>query len=310
MVNGILNINKPQGVTSFGVVARIRRLTGVKRAGHAGTLDPLATGVLPVCLGHATRVIEYLADSRKTYLAEMLLGITTDTQDIEGTTLEQKDPATVTLDRFTSLLPSFTGIIEQVPPMYSAVKYKGQPLYQLARAGQTVERKSRTAEIYSLVITRWEPPIISLSVECSKGTYIRTLIHDMGQELGCGAVMQNLVRSAYGPFAIEQAVSPDTLEEAVQDCDWQQYLAPVDAVLDALTPLTVTEEDVEEFRHGRPVSLEEPLPDTARLPVRVYSPDGSLVCIAQYDAAARLLQPKKVFLKSFQHISGGLGGAA
>jgi len=189
MVDGILNINKPAGMTSFRVVALVRRLSGERRVGHAGTLDPAATGVLPVCLGRATRVVKFLMDTTKTYRAEIELGIATDTGDASGQIVQKGDPFSISREALESALVSFCGSIRQTPPMYSAVKYQGKPLYRLARAGITVERKSRPARIYNLELVDWQPPVFTIEVACGKGTYIRTLASDLGQVLGCGAYL-------------------------------------------------------------------------------------------------------------------------
>ena len=199
-MHGLLNINKPAGMTSFGVVDRVKHLSGERRVGHAGTLDPLATGVLPVCLGQATRVIEFLFDSTKTYRAQIELGITTDTYDSSGKVISIKDASGISREMVGSTLDRFRGPILQTPPMYSAIKHHGQPLYKLARSGIEVERKSRPAQIYGLEITDWQPPVVSLDIICGKGTYVRCLAHDLGEALGCGASMKSLVRLKVGPF--------------------------------------------------------------------------------------------------------------
>ncbi len=177
----ILNIDKPKGKTSFSIVAMVKHFSGERRVGHAGTLDPEATGVLPVCLGKSTRVIEYLVDATKTYRAQIELGITTDTYDASGKITHKSDPSNINLEQFKSVLASFSGPIEQIPPMYSAVKYQGKPLYKLARAGIQVERKSRTAQIHYIKLIDWQPPLVTVEIECGKGTYIRSLAHDIGQ---------------------------------------------------------------------------------------------------------------------------------
>ena len=197
-MDGILNINKPAGKTSFAVVAMVKRLTGEKHVGHAGTLDPMATGVLPVCLGQATRLVEYLMDTTKTYRAEIELGVSTDSYDREGAVTQKCDASAVTLAQIETALNSFRGVITQIPPMYSAVKHQGKPLYELARAGIDVERKARTAKIYSLEIRDWQNPFLTIEVNCGKGTYIRSLANDLGQALGCGATLSALERSRCG----------------------------------------------------------------------------------------------------------------
>jgi len=184
-VDGILNINKPWGKTSFSIVAIVKRLSGERRVGHAGTLDPTATGVLPICLGQATRITEFLVDATKAYQAQIELGVTTDTYDASGKITQKRDPSEISQSQLESALTSFRGLIQQTPPMYSAVKYQGKRLYELARAGIKVDRESRPAKIYHLELIDWQPPSVTLEVVCGKGTYIRSLAHDLGQILGC-----------------------------------------------------------------------------------------------------------------------------
>ena len=212
-MDGILNINKPQEMTSFSVVACVKRICGERHAGHAGTLDPLATGVLPICLGQATRVIEFLFDETKTYRAQVELGITTDTYDSTGKVLRTADPSGVSREMIEKALVKFRGSILQTPPMYSAVKHQGKPLYKLARSGIEVERKSRPTQIHSLEIIDWQPPVVTLDIVCGKGTYIRSLAFDLGEALGCGANMKSLIRLRVGPFNIEDALTLPQLED-------------------------------------------------------------------------------------------------
>jgi tRNA pseudouridine55 synthase len=206
-LDGILNIDKPAGRTSYSVVAAVKRLAGERRVGHAGTLDPDATGVLPVCLGQATRIIEFFTDTTKTYRAVIELGIATDTYDASGKITQRSDPSKIDRAMFESALVSFRGAIRQTPPMYSAVKQRGQPLYKLARAGVTVERKPRPVTVHRLELIAWQPPSATLEIECSKGTYIRSLAHELGQTLGCGAHLKNLMRTRSGIFDVKNSVS-------------------------------------------------------------------------------------------------------
>jgi tRNA pseudouridine55 synthase len=212
-MDGILNINKPWGKTSFSIVSLVRRLSGERRVGHAGTLDPAATGVLPVCLGQGTRVVEYLVASPKAYRAEIELGVATDTHDATGTIVSRGDPSKVTKKKLLSALESFRGLIEQTPPMYSAVKHEGKPLYELARSGIQVPRKSRKRWVYRLELLDWHSPVATIEVECGKGTYIRSLADDLGQLLGCGASLKSLTRLRCGIFTIEEAITIARLEE-------------------------------------------------------------------------------------------------
>ena len=200
MINGIVNIYKEKGYTSHDVVAVLRKVVGQKKIGHTGTLDPDATGVLPVCLGRATKVCELLTDHDKTYEALLLLGKTTDTQDISGEVLEERDPGDLTEEEVRSCIESFIGEYDQIPPMYSALKVNGKKLYELAREGKTVERKSRKVQIHGIRILEMNLPHVRMEVDCSKGTYIRTLCHDIGEKLQVGGCMEELERTKVGRF--------------------------------------------------------------------------------------------------------------
>jgi tRNA pseudouridine55 synthase len=297
-MDGILNINKPRGLTSFDVVARIKRITGERRVGHAGTLDPLATGVLPVCLGKASRIIEYLFDETKTYRTRIELGVTTDSYDSTGTVLTRADSSTITLAKLESVLASFRGTIMQTPPMYSAVKHKGTPLYKLARMGIEVERKSRTAQIFKLDVIDWQPPFFSFEVVCGKGTYIRSLAHDIGKDLGCGAVMIDLARLSVGPFQLEEAV---TLEQIMDPADKgyaERHLYPPDYALQSFNAMVVNHAQECSLIHGMPVDLGPPIIETKnRIFCRVYNEDGGFVGMAEYDPDSQRWQPHKIFLE-------------
>jgi tRNA pseudouridine55 synthase len=301
-MDGILNINKNQGLTSFSVVARVKRLIGEKHAGHAGTLDPLATGILPICLGQATRVIEYLFDETKTYRAEVELGLTTDSYDSTGKIVRQADPSGITREMVEAALVKFRGSILQTPPMYSAVKHHGKPLYQLARSGVEVERKSRIAHIFSLEIYAWKPPVVTLDVVCGKGTYIRSLAYDLGEVLGCGASMKNLVRLRVGPFSLEDALTLPQLEEVYRQGNIQKFLYPLDYVLLPFNALVVNTEQQCSLIHGSPIALEpgseSGLPGFSQDSLsRVYTADGSFLGMVKYDSESGRWQPEKIFFK-------------
>ena len=210
MIHGIINVYKEKGFTSHDVVAKLRGIVGQKKIGHTGTLDPDATGVLPVCLGKATKLCDLLTDKDKTYEAVMLLGMTTDTQDITGRILEEKSTETLTADKVREVIESFIGDYDQIPPMYSALKVNGKKLYELAREGKVVERKARPVKILDIRIIEMDLPRVRMEVSCSKGTYIRTLCHDIGEQLGCGGCMESLIRTRVSAFQIEDA---KTLEE-------------------------------------------------------------------------------------------------
>ena len=230
-VDGILNVLKPAGKTSFAVVSLVRRWSGERRVGHAGTLDPEATGVLVVCLGQATRIVEYLAGSGKSYRAEIELGVTTDTYDGVGKVVDRRDPSAVTREQVRQVLHSFHGTVAQVPPMHSALHHKGKRLYQLAREGIEVEREPRQVEFSRIELLAWQPPAVTIEVDCSGGTYIRSLAQDIGTALGCGAHLKKLVRLKSQPFHIDDAVPLAVLKEAFDHGDWQGHLHSMDEVL-------------------------------------------------------------------------------
>jgi len=295
-MNGILNIDKPQGWTSHDVVARVRRLSGQKQVGHAGTLDPLATGVLLVCLGQATRVSEYLMRGRKVYRAAVHLGLSTDTYDAGGRVTTTAPQVSVTLSQLEEALAAFVGRIEQTPPMYSALKHQGAPLYRLARQGKTVERKPRPVEIYDLKLLDWSSPVLTIEVTCSPGTYIRSLAHDLGQRLGCGAHLSSLVRLASGHFTLDEAISLEALSEAFATGRWVELLRPLDEALLDFEAITFDCQAERRIRLGQPVP--GPKPSSSSSLCRAYSTEGRLIALLQYKAQTGLWQPKKVF--SFQ----------
>jgi tRNA pseudouridine55 synthase len=294
-MDGILNINKPEGLTSYGVVSRIRRLSGERRVGHAGTLDPAATGVLPVCLGKATRIVEYIMGSPKTYVAGIELGTETETYDAAGAVVRQADPRHVDRRALEAALEPFRGAIRQTPPMYSAVKHHGRPLYALARVGLTIERQSRPVTIYRLELLDWRPPCFTLEVECSRGTYIRSLAHDLGQALGCGAHLTNLARTRYGRFDIEDAIPLTTLEGAFLSGDWQRHVHPVDFPLQELAAALVDEKGEAAMKNGQLLHLGDACPAAAGDVCRAYAPDGRFLGILR-SLTEDAWQPEKVFI--------------
>ena len=294
-MDGIFNINKPAGKTSFGVVAAVKRLTGERHAGHAGTLDPDATGVLPICLGQGTRIVEFLMDTKKTYRAEVELGKATDTYDRSGKVTYQGDASGIDISKVEQSLALFRGNIEQMPPMYSAVKHRGQPLYRLARAGITIQRKSRKVTIHRLEIISWQLPIITLEIECSKGTYIRSLAHDLGEALGCGAYLKNLERTRYGIFDTKDAVSLTQLEEAYRQGDWQRYLYPIDSVLENIKAIEVDEGSEAAIKTGGFLK-NVPSDNDEEKYRRAYSKDGRFLAILTHDKDIGAWRPKKVFI--------------
>lgn len=302
-MDGILNINKPSGITSFGVVSVVKRFSGERRIGHAGTLDPSATGVLPVCLGKGTRVVEFLVDATKTYRAEIEMGMATDTYDAEGTITQQIDPSGISYDQLDSVMASFRGSIQQIPPLYSALKYQGKPLYRLARAGIAVERKSRTVCIHQLELVDWQPPVATIEVVCSKGTYIRSLAHDLGQALGCGAYLKSLVRLKYGLFDINSAISLSGFEDAVSYGYWQRLVYPIDSVLSDLPMVFVSDYEERDIRNGRTLVLEDSsfkslsiAGGTPQRFCRAYTRDGRFLAMLRFISESGFWQPEKVFV--------------
>lgn len=292
-MDGIFNINKATGMTSHDVVARVRRLARQKRVGHAGTLDPAASGVLPVCLGQATRVAEYLSESGKAYRATIRFGAVTDTYDAEGTVLREA-PVRLTRERIEAVLPEFLGEQMQRPPIYSALKRDGQRLYALARAGEAVEAEPRPVRIDALRIVSWDSPDLVLDVECGKGTYIRSLAYDLGERLGPGAHLAALVRTRSGPFTLAHSLTLDELERALEDGAWRNALyAPDEALLDRRAAI-LAERSANRVRNGLPLVAS---PTAAYPPgelLRAYTTDGRFLAVMRWSNESAAWQPDKV----------------
>ncbi len=296
-MNGIINIYKEKGFTSFDVVAKMRGILKIKKIGHTGTLDPDAMGVLPVCIGNATKLVEFLADHDKEYIAELLLGVSTDTQDMTGTVLKEA-PVKVSEEEVRDVVQSFVGEYMQIPPMYSALKVNGKKLYELARAGQEIERKARPVTFYEIEIVSMELPMVTLRVVCSKGTYIRTLCNDIGEKLGCFGAMKSLFRTRVGNFSKENAITLTQLEAYRDSNELQKVIIPVDSVFEALPKVYAKEEFIRLLDNGNtiyPNMLIEPpfLEDGAE--VRVYGKD-KFYGIFAYVKTERKLKPIKMFL--------------
>lgn len=285
-IEGILNIDKPLRLTSHDVVSQVRRISQTRRVGHAGTLDPLATGVLLVCLGRTTRLIEYLTEQPKTYETTLRLGQETDTYDAEGKIVATR-AVTVTADDVTAALPHFRGDIQQTPPMFSAIKKDGQPLYKLARRGIEVERAARPVAIYELTLLSCQLPFVHLRVGCSAGTYIRSLAHDLGQMLGCGGHVTGLRRTAIGPFTVDQAIPlADLTPETVS-----VILLPGDQAVHHLPLLVLSAAEVSHLCQGRRLPRQPRHPHA--LVARVYDEAGIFLGIVS--SVDDQWQPKKVF---------------
>ena len=308
-MDGILNVYKEPGFTSHDVVAKLRGICKQKKIGHTGTLDPDASGVLPVCLGNATKVCGLLTDKQKEYWTVLLLGRTTDTQDVTGKTLEEK-PVILREEEVRKAALSFVGEYDQVPPMYSALKVNGKKLCDLARAGREVERASRKVTILSLEIEKIDLPRVWMKVACSKGTYIRTLCHDIGQKLGCGGTMESLVRTRSGAFSIETARKLSEIQALADAGKLEEALIPVDTLFEDLPRAMVRTEWVRLAENGNPLRaeslvLEEPLSDWPtgkqedgqdRTRIRIYGPQGRFYGIYALQNGGGFFSPVKLFL--------------
>lgn len=281
-MTGIILLDKPKGITSFGAVARVRRICGEKKCGHTGTLDPMATGVLTVMLGGATRFCELLPSHDKAYIATFRLGTVTDTLDITGKVLETRE-VNVTAEQVREKIKDFIGDISQLPPMYSAVSVNGQRLYDLARQGIEVERKAREVTVFSIEMLseKEQTGEYEISVECSSGTYIRTLIADLGEALGCGAVMTELRRTKANGFDISQAVTPEELEEKMKNGEIEEVLIPVDKALEEYPVITVSEAQAKRFRNGGELDLQRLRCPKMLGVYRIYDPEGNFIGLGE-----------------------------
>ena len=274
MANGIIIIDKPAGWTSMDVCAKLRGILKTKKIGHAGTLDPMATGVLPVFVGRATRAVSFAEGGEKEYVAGLRLGRTTNTQDTEGETLTQS-PVAVGRDELEAVLPRFTGEISQIPPMFSAIKINGQKLYDLARQGKEVERKARAVTIFALeVVEQVSETDYILRIRCSKGTYVRTLCHDIGQALGCGGCMFSLRRTMAAGFTLDESVTLEQMQEG-----GEALLRPTDSLFrDRPDYRLKTEKQEERCRNGNPFFIQENLPEGE---YRIYGREGAFLCLSR-----------------------------
>ncbi|TMF86016.1 MAG: tRNA pseudouridine(55) synthase TruB [Chloroflexi bacterium] len=290
MTSGILNVNKPAGPSSFGVVRSVRRLPGVLKAGHGGTLDPAADGVLPILVNLATRLADFIHEWPKTYLASVTFGITSDTGDREGSLVPSGDVSRVSRDRIEALLPSFTGSIAQVPPLYSALKQGGEALYRKARRGEVVERRPRLVEIHAISLVDYDPTTATgrLEVSSGRGMYVRSLAHDLGAALGCGAYLSGLTRTAVGPMTLADAVAMATLTEAGET--WTRWLLPMDLPLRGWPVIALDAAGAAAIRRGQTVDA----PSAASGRCRVLDADGHLLAWGEVDINRRL-QPRAVF---------------
>ena len=311
MVHGIINVYKEKGFTSFDVVAKLRGIMKQKKIGHTGTLDPDAEGVLPVCLGKATKVCDLLTDKSKEYEAVMLLGKMTDTQDITGTILEEKE-VLVSEEQVLEAVYSFVGDYMQIPPMYSALKVNGQKLCDLARAGKTVERQARPVIIHEIEITKIELPRVWMRVYCSKGTYIRTLCQDIGEKLGCGACMESLLRTKVSEFVLKDALRLSEIEKLVKERtegiapeDWNtamfDFVHSVDSVFLQYKKVEVKAEYNKVLYNGNRIEkemIEGYQIELEKEPIRIYDEKGDFIGIYEYQIERGNYKPIKIFMET------------
>ncbi|RHR32385.1 tRNA pseudouridine(55) synthase TruB [Clostridium sp. AF19-22AC] len=307
MINGVINVYKEKGFTSHDVVAKLRGILGQKKIGHTGTLDPDAEGVLPVCLGKATKLCDMLTDKDKIYETVLLLGKTTDTQDITGKVLEETDTGMLAAGKIEDCIKRYIGEYEQIPPMYSALKVNGKKLYELAREGKEIERKPRRVQIHDIRIQKTEIPRVWMEVSCSKGTYIRTLCHDIGQDLGTGACMESLLRTKVSRFELKDSLKLAQIEEMKKGGCLMEAVTPVDQMFSELGALTVLEEHAALAYNGNPVPehfLENPgsgilegtdgREDTRRF--RMYDEAGQFIGIYSFCQNSKEYRLEKMFL--------------
>jgi len=300
LINGIINVYKEKGYTSHDVVAKMRGILKMKKIGHTGTLDPDATGVLPVCMGKATKLVDMITDKDKTYEAVLKLGITTDTQDITGNILKTAE-VTVTYQQIEEVIKSYIGEYLQLPPMYSAIKVDGKKLYELARQGIEIDRERRKVTIKDIRILGYskEEQEVSISVDCGKGTYIRTLSHDIGETLGCGGTMKSLIRTAVGYFHIEKALKLSEIEELVREELLESYIMPTDKIFESYSKLNVDQEFHKLIYNGNSFRKEhtiQPLQEVTTELIRVYDAEDEFIAIYRYDTEDDLYKPVKMFL--------------
>jgi tRNA pseudouridine55 synthase len=291
-ISGVLVIDKPVGMTSHDVVQAIRIGTGIRRAGHTGTLDPRASGVLVILVGPAVRLSEYVSASDKRYQAVIRLGASTDTYDADGRFTQQAStPVNITEQQFEEALKPFIGEIEQTPPPYSAVKVQGRRAYDMAREGEEVDLAPRKITVHHLEVLEWAPPEVVVDVHCSSGTYVRSLANDMGNALGCGGYLVGLRRTKSGRFSLRDATPLRKLQESFQAGNWYQYLIPAAEALGDWPAIELNPDMVEAVKHGHRI----PAAEDAKGMVRGVSMAGELVALLELDEATREWQPKKVF---------------
>jgi tRNA pseudouridine55 synthase len=299
-LEGVLPVLKPEKFTSHDVVAKARRILGIKRIGHTGTLDPAVTGVLPLCIGRATRMVEYIQELPKEYEADLLIGLSTDTEDLTGAVIEEIEHVHLTEEDVKRVLLSFIGEIEQTPPMYSAVKIDGKRLYELAREGKKIERKSRKVIIHEIEILDMElkvkHPVVRFRVKCSKGTYIRTLCVDIGKALGFPAVMKQLIRTSTGNITIDQCLSFEQIERYQAEGTLENYMIPMDVAISHIPAITLSALQAEQALQGKQMKFQPAsLPKGSSALFRAYDPADKFLGLFEWKEATQYLIPVKVF---------------
>lgn len=293
-LSGLLNIHKPQGMTSRQVVNQIQKLVRPTKIGHAGTLDPLATGVLVVCVGPATRLIRFVQEQPKAYIGEFILGMRSDTDDTTGVVTETPNCPVITREQLETRLPAFQGQIEQVPPQYSAVHIDGQRAYKRARRGESFDIQPRLVEVYELELLAFDFPRFQLRIVCGSGTYIRSIGRDLGEQLGCGAIMDSLVRTRIGEFKLSTAMK---LDEEISLESIADQLQPAALAVKNLAQYQCNERELEDFCHGRKIECNLNLPpsQTSQNEIAVMTAEGTLVAIAEWNESTHQLAPRQVF---------------
>ncbi len=294
-MTGVLPVKKPQGFTSFDVIGKLRGVTKTRKIGHSGTLDPMATGVLPLFFGGATKVTDMLIDEDKCYIAKLKFGLSTDTQDTTGRVLKETE-SKVTREEFLAVIDKFIGKQLQLPPMYSAVKVNGRPLYDLAREGKTVERAQKEIEVYSIVLEDFDEQeqTAKIEVSCGKGTFIRTLINDMGEILGCGAAMSELCRTKACGFSIEECYSIEDIENLMREGTFEEKLIPIERLFETLPKLVLSDFDKRLYRSGVPLDLQKRGWSGTEGDIAVFDKEGMLLGISYMDEEQNELKLKKM----------------
>ena len=302
IITGLLNINKPIGITSMDVVREIKKSTGIKKVGHGGTLDPMASGVIPIAIGTSTRLLEYILNGDKSYIATIELGRRTDTYDSEGKTVGKSDPRGISIDEILKVLSKFNGEMTQIPPMHSALKVQGKRLYELARSGTVIERPPRNVTIYEVSLEEFNTPNIVVGIRCSKGFYVRTFADDIGHLLGCGAFLSSLKRVSSGPFKIEDAMTLDQTISMISDGNLQELILDPGSCINGAQRIQLNEETETMVKHGRAIgSINESFPITDSSLAVAYDNQSRFVAVLRFNEKLQEWHPEKVFNTDISH---------